>query len=198
MRWRWAGLGILAAALLVGDQIRLKRPDHKYRLTIEIETPDGLKTASGVMAVHPDRGYSGTGSIGTTTKGDARAFNNAGQRISFRDLKTLSGGAAVTGELMPALVTFANLGDPATARSVRAAEFESAFGAGTRFRGISVTMVPNGVWPLDFGGMLGEGVTRGIGNKLPWLKGPNPGAAIALKAAGLATTADPTDAFTRQ
>jgi hypothetical protein len=68
---RWAGLGILFAALLIGDQIRLGRPEYKYRLTIEVKTPQGVKSASGVMSVHPNRGYTGTGSGGTRTKGDA-------------------------------------------------------------------------------------------------------------------------------
>lgn len=72
MRWtRWIGLVIIATALLAGDQIRLKRPDHKYRLTIEVETAQGLRTATGVFAVHPNRSYGGTGSAGTQTRGDA-------------------------------------------------------------------------------------------------------------------------------
>lgn len=230
MRLRWAGLVVIAAALLIGDQIRLKRPDHKYRLTIEIETPGGLRTASGVMAVHPDRSYSGSGSVGTRTKGDAlfvdlgggrdvvvllthdesdratdsmnylalRAFNAAGQRVQFRDLKNLSGTVALAGELIPAVVSFVDRSDPKTARRVKPDGFDAVFGPGTRLRGMSVTMVPNGLWPLDFGGALGEPVTREIESKLPWLKGPNPGAAIALEAAGLTTTADPADAFTRK
>lgn len=72
-RWagRWAGLGILFAALLIGDQIRLGRPEYKYHLTIEVKTPQGVKSASGVLSVHPNRGYAGTGSGGTRTKGDA-------------------------------------------------------------------------------------------------------------------------------
>jgi hypothetical protein len=65
------GLGILFAALLIGDQIRLGRPEYKYRLTIEVKTPQGVKSASGLMSVHPNRGYTGTGSGGTRTKGDA-------------------------------------------------------------------------------------------------------------------------------
>ena len=55
---KWFGPLALLAALVIGDQIRINRPGHKYRLTVEVETPDGIKSASGVMAVHPDRGYS--------------------------------------------------------------------------------------------------------------------------------------------
>ena len=49
---------------------RINRPGHKYRLTVEVETPEGIKSASGVMAVTPDRGYSRRGRI-PHTSGDA-------------------------------------------------------------------------------------------------------------------------------
>src|SRR6202158_1164682 len=69
MNFRWLGPLALLAALVIGDQIRINRPGHKYRLTVEVETPDGVKSASGVMAVQPDRSYSRGGQ--TRTKGDA-------------------------------------------------------------------------------------------------------------------------------
>jgi hypothetical protein len=60
--------------------------------------------------------------------------------------------------------------------------------------------VPNGLWPLDFGGALGEPVTRGIEAKLPWLSGPDDAAGRALKAAGVpdGEGIDPKQAFTRK
>jgi hypothetical protein len=69
MNFKWLGPVALLAALVIGDQIRINRPGHKYRLAVEVETPEGVKSASGVMSVHPDRGYSRHGS--TLTKGDA-------------------------------------------------------------------------------------------------------------------------------
>jgi hypothetical protein len=45
--------------------------------------------------------------------------------------------------------------------------------------------VPNGWWPIDFGGPLGEPVTRGVEARLLWLNGPGDAAATALRAAGL-------------
>ncbi len=36
---------------------------------------------------------------------------------------------------------------------------------------MTAEVVPNGWWPLDFGGPLGEPVTRGIEARLPWLNG---------------------------
>ena len=40
------------AALVVSGLIYLNRPDHKYRLTIEVQTPEEVRSSSGVMAVH--------------------------------------------------------------------------------------------------------------------------------------------------
>lgn len=35
----------------MGDFIFFSRPDYKFRLMIEVDTPDGLKSGSGVMSV---------------------------------------------------------------------------------------------------------------------------------------------------
>ena len=67
--WKWFGLLGLLAVLVIGDQIRINRPGHKYRLTVEVETPAGIRSASGVLAVTPDRGYNNRGK--TLTSGDA-------------------------------------------------------------------------------------------------------------------------------
>ena len=69
MNFKWLGPIALLAALYIGDQIRINRPGHKYRLTVDVETPEGRKSASGVMAVHPDRTFSRGGK--TRTAGDA-------------------------------------------------------------------------------------------------------------------------------
>ena len=76
MIFKWFGPLALLAALVIGDQIRINRPAHKYRLTVEVETPEGRKSASGVMAVHPDRSYTRRGQ--TRTLGDA-VFVDLGQ-----------------------------------------------------------------------------------------------------------------------
>jgi len=69
MNFRWLGPLALLAVLVIADQIRINRPGHKYRLTVEVETPEGTKSTSGVLAVQPDRGYS-RGAL-TRTMGDA-------------------------------------------------------------------------------------------------------------------------------
>src|ERR1041384_3428099 len=80
MNFKWLGpLGLLAA-LVIGGQIRINPPGHKYRLIVTVETPDGATSAAGVMSVHPDRGYSRKGS--TVTKGDAVFLNlGAGRNL---------------------------------------------------------------------------------------------------------------------
>jgi hypothetical protein len=231
MNFKWVGPIGLLAALVIGDQIRIERPGHKYRLAVEVETPGGVKSAAGVMSVHPDRGYSRRGS--TLTRGDAvwvdlgngrnlvallahigdkdleldgmnfvalRAFNAAGRKTTFNAMNQMTGTAPVTGKLIPVLVTFSDAGDAATMRVVRPDDLETTYGKGFALRGVTVEAVPNGIWPLDFGGVLGEPVTRGIEAKLPWWSRPTDPAAAALRAAGLTSkeTIDAREVFTRK
>jgi hypothetical protein len=231
MNFKWVGpLGLLAA-LVIGDQIRINRPGHKYRLTVEVQTPEGVKSASGVIAVHPDRSYSRGGH--TRTNGDAvlvdlgggknllallahidntsvdldgmnyvalRAYDAAGRKASFNEMSGMTGAVPVKGALVPVLVTFTDLSDPGTARKVLPDEAEAGLGEGFHVSSISVEVVPNGLWPLDFGGPLGEPVTRGIEVKLPWWNGADNPAGRALQAAGLQAGAafDPKELFTRK
>lgn len=217
---KWVVPLLLLVAFYVGDQIRLGRPDHKYRLSVEVETPEGHKQASGLLSVHLNRSYggSGTGSSGPRTRGDAvvidlgggkavvallaagtdapsfdepsflamRAIQAAGNYVAFREVKNFAGAAPVPVpvELMPALLAFTDTKNPASARRVSHGDLEAALGKGYRLRGISVAVVANGFWPIDFGGALGEPITRGIVETMPWLKTED-GASAALKAAGL-------------
>jgi hypothetical protein len=233
MNFKWLGPLALLAALVIGDQIRINRPGHKYRLTVEVETPDGIKSASGVMAVHPDRSYSRGGH--TRTSADAvfvdlgggknlvallahldgksidldgmnyvalRAYNAAGRKVSFNEMSRATGAGAVpvTGALIPVLATFADPIDPGTARAVMPDDVEARLGKGFHLRAISAEVVPNGLWPLDFGGPLGEPVTRGIEARLPWLTAADNSAGRAARAAELplSDATDPKEFFTRK
>jgi hypothetical protein len=227
---KWFGPILLLAALVIGDQIRINRPGHKYRLTVEVDTPEGVKSASGVMAVFPDRGYSRGGQ--TRTKGDAvfvdlgagknlivllaqidksidldgmnylalRAYRAAGRDVSFNGLSKMTGAVPVTGALIPVLLTVGNSDDPLSAHTVVPDNAEKALGGGFRLHGVSVEAVPNGFWPLDFGGSLGEPVTRGIEARLPWLNRADDPAATALRSAELpgSDTIDARQAFERK
>ena len=233
MNFKWFGPIALLAALVIGDQIRINRPAHKYRLTVEVETPEGAKSASSVVAVHPDRSYSRRGQ--TRTLGDAiyvdlgqgknlvallahidnnkleldginyvalRAYTVAagGKRVSVNAMSAQTGIVPVKAELVPVLVSFADPADPASARAVAPDDAEAVLGKGYRLQGITAEVVPNGFWPIDFGGMLGEPVTRGIVAKLPWLNGADHPATKALRAAGLpgVERIDAREAFTRK
>jgi len=229
---KWLGPLALLAVLVIGDQIRINRPGHKYRLTVAVQTPDGVKSASGVMAVVPDRGYSRGGH--TSTKGDAlvvdlgggkallallahldgtkldldgmnylalRAYGAAGgRRVSFNEMSRMSGVVPVTGALIPLLASFADANDPATARIVAADDLEATYGRGYRLGEVTAEVVPNGLWPVDFGGALGEPVSRGIEAKLPWWNRPGDTASIALKGTGLQSdgSIDAKELFTRK
>jgi hypothetical protein len=231
MNFKWLGPLALLAALVIGDQIRINRPGHKYRMTVEVETPQGIKSGSGILAVTPDRGYSRKGR--TSTSGDAvfvdlgggrnlvallahlednkldldaanyvalRAYNDAaGKRVSFNDISKQTGAVPVKGAPMPLLVTFADPSNPSTARAVPPDNSEDVLGKGYRLKGVSAEAMPNGLWPVDFGGLLGQPVTRGIVARLSWLDRPD-GAATALRAAGLPgeAPAEAREAFTRK
>ncbi|MCK1638832.1 hypothetical protein IVA95_14745 [Bradyrhizobium sp. 157] len=231
MNFKWFGPIALLAALVIGDQIRINRPAHNYRLSVEVETPEGRKSASGVVAVHPDRSYTRRGQ--TRTVGDAifvdlgqgknlvallahvdnnvvlddmnyvalRAYTAAaGKRVSFNEMSRLTGVVPVKDTLIPVLVTFTDPANPGTARQVAPDDAEAVLGRGYRLQEISAEVVPNGYWPVDFGGALGEPVTRGIQAKLPWLGNEGSSAAAALRAAGLPGVdgIDAREAFTRK
>jgi len=200
---------------------------------MEVETPEGVKSGSSILAVTPDRGYSRKGH--TSTSGDAifldlggaknltallahldksvdldainyvalRAYAAAGgPRVSFNDMNRVTGVVPVKGALIPLLVSLGDPNNPGTARNVPPDDFEPVLGKGYRLRGVTAEVVPNGFWPLDFGGSLGDPVTRGIAARLPWLNQPDSSAAAAtaLRAAGLPgiETLDAKEAFTRK
>jgi hypothetical protein len=231
MNTKWIGPLALLALLVVGDQIRINRPGHKYRLTVDVETPAGIKSGSGVLAVFPDRGYSRGGR--TRIGGDAvfvdlggaknlvallahldqsldlegmnylalRAYGAArGSRVSFNEMSKMTGAVPVTGALIPILLTFADPKDAGSARLVAPDDVAQALGEGFRLRGVTVEVVPNGWWPIDFGGPLGEPVTRAIEARLPWLNGAADASAVALRATGLKAieTIEAKQAFTRK
>jgi hypothetical protein len=190
MNFKWFGPIALLAALVIGDQIRINRPAHKYRLTVEVETPEGRKSASGVLAVHPDRSYSRRGQ--TRTLGDA-VFVDLGQGKNL---------VALLAHIDNNKLEFDGINYVALRAYTVASGGKrvSLIGKGFRLQGITAEVVPNGYWPLDFGGPLGEPVTRGIQAKLPWLSGAGGSAATALRAAGLPGVdgIEAREAFTRK
>jgi hypothetical protein len=97
------------------------------------------------------------------------AFAAAGRKVSFKDVKRLTGVVPVRGSLIPTLVSFSDLNDPKSARVIEPNEIDRAFGQGYRLQSVSLELMPVGFWPFDFGSLLGQPVTRGIERKLPLL-----------------------------
>jgi hypothetical protein len=87
MNFKWFGPLALLAALVIGDQIRINRPGHKYRLTVEVETPGGVKSGSGVLAITPDRGYSRRGNTSAFATAEACSHRFRGRAGSGCDRK---------------------------------------------------------------------------------------------------------------
>src|SRR5204863_3892917 len=117
-----------------------------------------------------------------------RAYPAAtGKRVNFNDMNRQTGIVPVSGALVPVLLAFADPANPGSAKVISPDDAEAVLGKGFRLRGITAEVVPNGFWPIDFGGAFGEPVTRGIAGKRPWLDGSDGSAAAgtALKAAGL-------------
>jgi hypothetical protein len=193
MNFRFLGPLALLAALVIGDQIRINRPGHKYRLTVEVETPDGVKSAANVMAVHPDRGYSRGGH--TRARGDAVFVDLGGARNLVALLAHLDNGKLdLDGINYVALRAYKVAG-----RNVSFNEMNRMTGT-VPVTGALIPVLVTFAVADDPGTMRTEPVTRGIEARLPWLNEANKSAAMALAAAGLRSSEpiDASEVFTRK
>lgn len=163
---------------------------HRFRLGIEVDTPNGVVSNSSVIEVtkiekadwtptlpgvvsrvHGEAvffdlgegrnviailGFGPTGSEDRIASLTHIAFLPGRPKLQIEDIPKLTGSVELTGNLIPTLVTFENLNDPATARVVRSEEVEQVFGPGFRFRRAWIEMTS-------------DSVTRGIEQKLPML-----------------------------
>ena len=189
------------ALIAFAGWVYLSRPHHKYRLTVEVETPNGMKSATHVMAVFKDKLSIGGIGGGTALQADALfinvhdnrnliallahgpyaenpnemnqlamdAFAAQGKKVDFRDIPQLTGTVPIMGKLVPTLATFTDINDPKSAQVIAPDSLEAWFGSGYRLRHLSLQMIPVGLWPFDYGGVLGEPVTRALHKALPWL-----------------------------
>ena len=86
---------VLAGALLLGGcSAEDRAPDYRYRLTVEVETPEGLKTGSSVIEVEQSlmRPGSAPGNLGVSRKvrGEAVAVDLPGDQTLFALLRSES------------------------------------------------------------------------------------------------------------
>lgn len=230
---KWLGvIAALTAGLFVAYSVFYPTTTYRFRITLNVDTPQGLRSGSSVMEVR-NRSYPAWTTLGNNSgqsslKGEAVFVDlGAGADGKPRNLIALltlglrgenpnlyflpgmafeplwkqargAGGALwevpklplgtraeLRGDLIPTLMTFTNLDDPATARAVRPDNFSQTFGEGFALRSATIEMVSAGTWPLTLLGMTGEPVTTGIEKKLPWWNGPNRPAVVALRTAEL-------------
>ena len=234
MRWT----AIIVVVVLVGFivySVMYPSTSYRFRITLNVDTPQGLKSGSSVMEVR-DRRYPAWTTLGNNTgesslKGEAvfvdlglgadvkprnvvalltlgprgedvdfyllpgkvfeplwkKKFGTPEFRGTSWELAKLPPGthAELRGNLIPTLVTFADLNDPKTARAVRPNEFAQAFGQGVALRDVGIEIVSAGTWPLTLLGLGGDPVTHGIEKNLGWWSGSNRPAAVALRVAQL-------------
>lgn len=86
------GTGLLGLALPACSAAEDRAPDYRYRLTVEIETPDGLKTGSSVIEVRQLIGRSTMGGfneqISYEIRGEAVAVDLPGDRTLYALLRS--------------------------------------------------------------------------------------------------------------
>jgi len=191
---KWLAI-LLAVGLAVWAVMAFAFPTytHRYRLTIEVDTPQGVRSGSSVIEVE---------------RSDQRWVLIAQGRYVFEayghykwDEDAWSGRTKMQGPielkppLIPTLVTFSDLSDPKTARVVYATgpivrdqilsngrqprivgqgvlfdELGNVFGPGYRFRRATIQMVSAGAWPLNIFGLSGEPITHAIEGRVVGLR----------------------------
>lgn len=190
---------------------------HRYRLTVEIDTPEGVRSGSSVIEVaRIDDGWIPIRAGSRYTfrlRGEAVFVDLGGgrnviallahgpkaqdvnQMISlpieayghfkwdegaWAGRKAMQGSVELKPPLIPTLITFTNLDDPATAQVVYATEqqvvidrFAEVFGLDVRFKRAWIETVSTGIWPFNTFGwprtLAGEPVTREIEARMRWL-----------------------------
>jgi hypothetical protein len=105
-----------------------------------------------------------------------RAFNFPNGVISdpvddgLIKLQQLSGKRELALSSLPMLVRFRDINDQMSVEKVDPLDIASSFSVGTRLIRVTLEIVPTGLWPLHSFDVTGEPITRGIDQRLMWLK----------------------------
>ena len=67
--------GPVSGGLTAGDIMTKRVITVEPMMSVEVETPQGVRSASGIMAVHPDRSYSRGGKTTTRQPRASKRFN---------------------------------------------------------------------------------------------------------------------------
>lgn len=222
---KWAVIiAVAIVGLIVAYSFAYPTTSYRFRITLNVDTPEGLKTGSSVLQVRTRR-YPAWTTLGNNTgqstlAGEAvfvdlgpgsdgklrnviallslgpqgenidfyllpglvfeplykQKMSSPGFRGALWELPKLPAGtsAALRGDQLPTLVTFADLNNPQTARAVRPDEFSQVLGEGITFRNATIEIVSAGAWPFSIVGLGGEPISRGIERKLFWWDKPLP------------------------
>jgi len=90
---------------------------------------------------------------------------------AFDRIAALKGQRDVPFELLPLMVRLRNVDDPKSAEMFDPAAPAALPTRELRLVRATIEIVPTGVWPLNFLGITGVPISRGITAKLPWLAG---------------------------
>jgi hypothetical protein len=227
-RPNWNVVGAIALVLVLLCVVYALYPTgtHRYRLTVEVDTPNGVRSGASVIEVQrsdsgwvpmrPGPRYSfqlhgdavfidlGAGRNVIALLAHGPRADKVDQMISLAieaygyqrwDQDAWEGRAPMEGRvelrppLVPTLIAFSDLNDPATAQIVYATQivedrdehgalrrspqvvvdrFSETFGPDVHFKGAWVEKVSMGIWPLSSFGIVGIPITRGVEQRLPW------------------------------
>ncbi|WP_158516286.1 hypothetical protein [Bosea vaviloviae] len=188
---------IVAAAfiLVIFAALLMPQPIWRYRLTVDVDTPEGMRSGSGVIQVKVDRGRRRTTAAGEAVMVDLgkrgsffvllRSEQNADnavyiysaafpgpapgtpEGISF--YHALRAEANVPESVMPMFVRLYDLSNPRSLARVEKSNLSASFGKGVNLKAVRIEMVSSGIpiGPLDR--LTGTPVTRTLRSKIPWL-----------------------------
>jgi hypothetical protein len=167
-------LAVITAAIVVAWKVNYPSYSFNYKITVEVETPEGLKSGSAVREVTVVRQpkIGDAPSVIFDVRGEAvvvdlgergvvfslinwdsdRDVYHAFKTIRREDLKT--GMKAVLSENphFPRFMTFSDLNDPKSIMSIDRKMMSKTFGEGVKFKQISIEITD-------------EPVTRGVSEK---------------------------------
>lgn len=95
--WRTVGIALLAAILLLAAGCDSHLPSYRYRLTVEVQTPEGIRTGSSVIEVRTSEGagFPGpeAGGMHSRVIGEAVAVDLGARGTLFALLRTSDGSS---------------------------------------------------------------------------------------------------------
>ncbi len=160
--------GLMMALIAFIPAIQSAMDSLHYRMTVSVETPEGIKTGSAVRATDWSRSYDYMGEAVAVDLGHRgilleRPNGNYGITDAIEDVFPIHENPKTGTKVVlepaqyPSFITFRDINDPMSQTDVH--EMDEAFGAGVRIREISIEVTR-------------EGVTSDLVKSLPWLPCP--------------------------